>query len=114
MDSSRERHDTGHDSREKNPRVNDSRERRACGIRVHGRVQGVGFRSWAASCARAHGISGWVRNEADGSVELHAEGTMPDLDAFVEDLKAGNGFSRIDTLDVHPIQPEGSARFAVM
>lgn len=82
-------------------------------LSVRGRVQGVGFRSWAASRARTHGISGWVRNEADGSVSLFAEGTDSDLDAFIEDLKSGNGFSRVDSLDAHPAEPTGSAKFYI-
>ena len=43
-------------------------------ITVRGRVQGVGFRWWAAGEARHLGLSGYVRNEADGSVELRAQG----------------------------------------
>jgi hypothetical protein len=41
---------------------------------VHGRVQGVGFRYFVMREARALGLSGWVRNQADGSVEVEAEG----------------------------------------
>ena len=49
-----------------------------------GRVQGVGFRATVQSISRAHRVSGWVRNEADGSVRCIAEGNGSDLDAFVD------------------------------
>ncbi len=48
----------------------------------HGRVQGVGFRATVQSIARMHRVSGWVRNEADGSVRCIAEGIGTDLNAF--------------------------------
>lgn len=40
----------------------------------HGRVQGVGFRITAHDIAQTHGVCGWVRNEADGTVRLVVEG----------------------------------------
>ena len=53
-------------------------------IRKHiifeGYVQGVGFRYKAYHTARAYGISGWVRNRSDGTVEMEAEGTRRDID----------------------------------
>jgi len=52
-----------------------------------GDVQGVGFRATAASIARRHGIKGWVRNCSDGSVELLAEGTDREVEAFLNDLR---------------------------
>jgi len=47
--------------------------RRARAI-VTGHVQGVGFRAFTVEEARRHGLTGWVRNRADGSVELEAQG----------------------------------------
>ena len=41
---------------------------------VHGRVQGVFFRDWTCAAARELGITGWVRNLPDGTVEAHLEG----------------------------------------
>ena len=46
----------------------------ALSARIHGRVQGVGFRMQAQSRATRLGLTGWVRNEADGSVRVEAEG----------------------------------------
>jgi len=55
-------------------------------ITFQGRVQGVGFRYTTASAARAFQINGYVRNCADGSVELVAEGRPGDVDRLLESL----------------------------
>lgn len=56
---------------------------------VHGHVQGVGFRVFVAREAWRCGLSGWVRNEADGAVHIVAEGPAADLDGFLEALQHG-------------------------
>ena len=49
-----------------------------------GRVQGVGFRATCRSIARGHDVSGWVRNEPDGSVTLEAQGQRGELTRFTQ------------------------------
>lgn len=56
---------------------------RAFLIRVSGRVQGVGFRAYAREEARRVGVTGWVRNLSDGSVELFIQGTEKDVNEMV-------------------------------
>ncbi len=56
---------------------------------VAGRVQGVGFRYFARALAALHGICGYVRNLADGRVEVVAQGGSTALAAFVKELKIG-------------------------
>ena len=56
---------------------------------VTGRVQGVGFRWFARDRATALGLSGWVRNRADGSLEILAEGPAEALEAFEAALRLG-------------------------
>ena len=51
---------------------------------ISGRVQGVGFRWFVRQAAREGGLTGWVRNNADGSVELVAGGAAEAVSRFVE------------------------------
>lgn len=72
--------------------------------RVSGRVQGVGFRASTCAEAVALGLVGWVRNTADGAVELEAQGEAGDVDALVAWLRAGGPLSaRVDAVDVRPV-----------
>lgn len=64
-------------------------------FRVTGLVQGVGFRWWACTQARALGLSGWVRNEVDGAVSGRAEGPEAALGAFRELLGRGPEAARV-------------------
>jgi acylphosphatase len=63
---------------------------------VRGRVQGVGFRVFVASRAAALGLTGWVRNGPDGSVECLAEGARPDLETLVAALAQGPAGARVE------------------
>jgi acylphosphatase len=56
---------------------------------VSGRVQGVGFRWFVLDAGRSLGLSGWVANEADGSVRCVAEGPRPALEALLRELATG-------------------------
>lgn len=67
--------------------------------RVHGRVQGVGFRWWARSVAEDLGLGGTVRNLGDGSVEIHAAGPAERLEDLKESLRAGPRFARVDGVE---------------
>lgn len=58
-------------------------------LRVTGRVQGVGYRAWAAETARRRGLRGWVRNTDDGAVEIRLAGAAAALAAMREDLRRG-------------------------
>lgn len=61
-------------------------ERRA--IVFTGHVQGVGFRATARECARGRAVTGWVRNEPDGSVRLEIQGARAEVGAVLEELRA--------------------------
>ncbi len=62
---------------------------------VKGRVQGVGYRWWAQNWASQIGVSGWVRNCDDGSVEVYACGSPEQLDEFSMRLRQGPRFADV-------------------
>jgi acylphosphatase len=63
---------------------------------VRGRVQGVGFRWFVEREARILGIAGWVRNNADGSVEVLGIGTREQLAGLRSRLHQGPRAARVD------------------
>jgi acylphosphatase len=62
---------------------------------ICGRVQGVSFRYYTQVEATRLELTGWVRNERDGSVSVTAEGTEPDLKRFLMFLKKGPRSARV-------------------
>ena len=81
-------------------------------LRVHleGRVQGVGFRFFVQHTASALGLTGWVRNRWDGSVEVLAEGPRPSLDRLLAALRQGPRGAMVTDCQVS--WEEGSGEFA--
>lgn len=73
-------------------------------VRVTGVVQGVGFRWFVREKARRLGLSGWVRNLSDGSVEVVAAGEPGQIDLLVGELKKGPPGAIVDA-----VQPESRA-----
>jgi acylphosphatase len=86
---------------------------KAMDIRVTGRVQGVGFRAWAAETARGLGVAGWVRNHADMSVLTHAEGEEEAVDAYVAALREGPPSAKVDRVAAVPCEAIGSEGFEI-
>jgi acylphosphatase len=74
-------------------------------IHVAGRVQGVGYRYSALKEARNLGIKGFIRNLADGSVYIEAEGSDIQLNKFVEWCKKGPAFGFVESvsMDIFPV-----------
>ena len=67
---------------------------------VHGDVQGVGFRYFVQRKARDLGLAGWVRNNADGTVELVAEGARDKLEDLRRTVEHGPRTAHVDRVDV--------------
>jgi acylphosphatase len=67
---------------------------------VRGKVQGVGYRAYAARVASQRGLYGGVRNRNDGRVELEVEGPKDTILTLIEDLKIGPPASRVIDVEV--------------
>ena len=74
---------------------------------IAGRVQGVGFRWFTHDAAAREGIQGWVRNLADGSVEVMAEGEALSMDRFEAAVRRGPGGARVEEVQVEDHAPAG-------
>jgi acylphosphatase len=69
-------------------------------ITVHGRVQGVGFRYAMTGTAAACGVSGWVRNRVDGTVEVFVQGEVHAVERAVDWCRHGPAAARVTAVDV--------------
>ena len=78
-------------------------------VAVRGRVQGVGFRWFVRERARALGLTGWVRNRQDGTVEVLAEGTDAALRELRTLLRAGPSGARVSEVEDQPTTPNIAA-----
>jgi acylphosphatase len=74
---------------------------------VHGRVQGVSFRYYTQQRARQLGLSGYVRNQWDGTVEVIAEGPRPAVEEMLSFLHVGPRAAFVTQVDVKWPQPVG-------
>lgn len=59
------------------------------------------------------GVSGWVRNMADGGVELEAEGESAAVEALLRWCRTGPAMARVDSVDVDSVPPEGETGFRI-
>jgi acylphosphatase len=80
---------------------------------VSGRVQGVGYRYFALRAAEALGVTGFVRNLADGRVEAVGEGPEEVLAEFEQQLRQGPAFSHVESVERAAIEPRGDRGFQV-
>ena len=74
---------------------------------IAGRVQGVGFRWFTHDAAAREGVHGWVRNLADGSVEVVAEGDQASVDRLEAATRRGPSSARVERVDVEELAPTG-------
>ncbi len=80
---------------------------------ARGEVQGVGYRDATVRRARRLEVMGWIRNAADGSVLVHAEGPEGAVEELVAFLREGPGAARVAEVEVEPVRVEGHEQFAV-
>jgi DNA ligase D-like protein (predicted 3'-phosphoesterase) len=80
---------------------------------VHGDVQGVGFRDATVTRARELGLMGWVRNDEDATIQVHAEGHERAVEELVAFLHDGPPPARVSALEVDRVAVEGHEQFAI-
>jgi acylphosphatase len=79
-------------------------DRKAVRARVTGRVQGVCYRAWARDEAERLGLSGWVRNEPDGSVAALLVGPAAQVARMLDAMRRGPSAARVSTVSTAPAQ----------
>jgi len=82
-------------------------------LRIFGRVHGVGFRDWMAWQAEALGVSGWVRNRRDGSVEALVDGDTAAVEELVRACRRGPRLAEVTAIEedlAEPVEMPGFRR----
>ncbi len=82
-------------------------------VRITGRVQGVFFRVHLKETADRLGIKGWVRNEPDGSVLVHAEGSEEELRQLEEWCQYGPPAAKVDHVERKEVTSEKHITFEI-
>ena len=80
---------------------------------VHGFVQGVFFRDSVRRLAERNGVTGWVRNNRDGTVEAAVEGDPESVQRIVDYCRSGPRGAQVDRVDVYEEEAEGASGFSV-
>jgi acylphosphatase len=89
---------------------NDSQVEARLQATVHGRVQGVNFRFYTRQRAIEAGLTGYVRNRWDGTVEVVAEGTQAGLDELLSFLRVGPRSALVTQVESQWPAPTGAFR----
>lgn len=87
--------------------------KKALSIRVYGKVQNVGFRYHTRKVAEQLGITGFVKNQPDGSVYIEAEGDEHTLDQFLSWCNQGPALARVDRIETQSIPEKYFTHFTV-
>jgi acylphosphatase len=74
-------------------------------VRIEGRVQGVWYRGWTVQQASRRGLTGWVRNRRDGSVEAVFSGAPEQVDDMLRSCQDGPPAARVTRVDAVPCPP---------
>jgi acylphosphatase len=83
-------------------------------VRIEGRVQGVAFRAWAKDSAHSLGLTGWVRNRRDGSVETLFSGSPEGVEAMLEACTSGPPGALVSNVEIVSEGGESPPGFEIM
>lgn len=72
-------------------------------LTITGKVQGVWYRAWTVETARSLGLTGWVRNRTDGSVEAVVEGDESAVDQFLVLARVGPAAARVAAVEIEDV-----------
>ena len=82
-------------------------------IRIAGNVQGVGFRWWCWKTASSLGLTGFFKNDEDGTVSIQIEGENPDVDSFLELCKTGPAGAKVQVVTAEADTWRGYSLFEI-
>ena len=80
-------------------------------VRITGIVQGVGYRDWTVRVAVVLGLSGWVRNRSDGSVEAVFQGGQNQIDQMIDKLHQGPSGAVVSCVTINYEKPQKKSGF---
>lgn len=80
---------------------------------IRGRVQGVSYRAWTKKQADRHGVTGWVRNRPDRTVEALFSGPAEAVDALLAACQRGPFAARVDGIEVTEAEPAQGEGFEI-
>lgn len=82
-------------------------------IVVAGRVQGVFFRDTTRRLAQSRGVTGWVRNRDDGTVEAQLQGDAESVDSVIDWARSGPSRADVTGVDIREVDAEGLSDFEI-
>ncbi|NMB57388.1 acylphosphatase [Candidatus Beckwithbacteria bacterium] len=83
-------------------------------ITITGRVQGVGFRFFVKSLATKFNLSGFVKNQINGSVYLEIEGDTPNIEEFLVKIKQGPRNAKVQDFKIEEVKIKNFASFEIL
>ncbi|MBS1303297.1 acylphosphatase [Loktanella sp. SALINAS62] len=82
-------------------------------VHITGRVQGVSFRAWTRERAEELGVSGWVRNRSDGSVEALVSGPREAVEALIAGLHEGPPAAEVQSVHTTDVETQAEPGFQI-
>lgn len=83
-------------------------------LRIAGVVQGVGYRAWMVRLAQRLGVSGWVRNRGDGTVEALVHGDTASVEELLRACRRGPPGASVSLIHEDLAEPDGEPGFAAL
>jgi acylphosphatase len=81
-------------------------------VRIYGRVQGVCYRMWTGERASKYGLTGWVRNRSDGSVEALFQGDEELVKSMIRECRKGPDMAHVDNIETQDAALENLQDFS--